>query len=362
MVRFLRQKTKQNNNNLTTNIMTPIILKGEEDMPTVILDRDNNLFEMSGRSLPEDSIKFYKPILQWLDEYEKNPLPKTEFVFRMTYFNTATAKQILEILIRLEDIYANGNEVRVNWLYPAGDGDMEDAGLEYARIVNVPIIIEPDNVQSSQSTAEPTDEITTPTKNNFVISISRELCAGGEVVGHLLAEKLRIKYFDDTVVEALTQKYNSVSDALENVKSQKNYWWGDIRDYLKSNDENKQKNNENTFALHAKILNDIADTESCVVAEQDGFYMFKDRPNHISIFIGAPIESRISRLMAKENISYTEAAQKIETTAKEREEYVLQITGSQRHDTRNYDIVINMDKISEEGAVDVIMTYIARCH
>lgn len=342
--------------------MTPIILKGEEDMPTVILDRDNNIFEMSGRSLPEDSIKFYKPILQWLDEYEKNPLPKTEFVFRMTYFNTATAKQILEMLIRLEDIYANGNEVRVSWLYPAGDGDMEDAGMEYARIVNVPIIIEANNNETTISSQQETEDSSTPTKNNFVISISRELGAGGEVVGHLLAEKLRIKYFDESVVEALTQKYNSVSDALENVKSQKNSWWGDIRDYLKSNDEPSNHYNENTFALHAKILNDIADTESCVVAEQDGFYMFKDRPNHISIFIGAPIESRISRLMGREDISYEEASQKIEQTAKKREEYVLKMTGSLRHDTRNYDIVINMDKISEEGAVDVIMTYIARCH
>ncbi|MBQ5513354.1 MAG: SiaC family regulatory phosphoprotein, partial [Bacteroidales bacterium] len=53
-------------------------IKGEEDIPTVILDRENNIFELSGRSIPEESAKFYRPILNWLDEYARNPLPRTD--------------------------------------------------------------------------------------------------------------------------------------------------------------------------------------------------------------------------------------------------------------------------------------------
>lgn len=114
-------------------------IQGAIDTPTVILDRDANKFEISGRSLPENAIKFYMPILEWLDDYAQNPLPKTEFVFDMAYYNTATAKQILKILLRLEDLSNNGNDVHVTWMYEEDDIDMEEAGDEYARIVNIPI-------------------------------------------------------------------------------------------------------------------------------------------------------------------------------------------------------------------------------
>ena len=72
--------------------MTAFRIKGEDDIPSVTLDRDNNIFEISGRSLPEETMLFYRPILNWLDNYAHNPLPRTEFVFDMNYYNTASAK------------------------------------------------------------------------------------------------------------------------------------------------------------------------------------------------------------------------------------------------------------------------------
>ena len=100
--------------------------------------KENNIFEISGRSLPEDVVVFYKPILEWLDEYKNDPLDKTVFNFKLEYFNTASSKLLLDVLLKLEDINNDGHEVLVKWHYPDDDEDMEEAGEEYSDIVDVP--------------------------------------------------------------------------------------------------------------------------------------------------------------------------------------------------------------------------------
>lgn len=118
--------------------MEVIKIKGSDDTPNVILDAENNIFEISGRSLPEDVAAFYEPIIDWLDEYAENPNSKTVFDFKLEYFNTASSKLLLDVLLKLEDMVDDGKDVLVRWHYPDDDEDMEEAGEEYADIVDVP--------------------------------------------------------------------------------------------------------------------------------------------------------------------------------------------------------------------------------
>jgi hypothetical protein len=118
--------------------MSVINIKGSDDTPTVVLDKENNIFKISGRSLPEDVVAFYTPILDWLTDYASDPLDKTVFDFQLEYFNTASSKLLLDVLLKLEDINSDGHDVLVRWHYPDDDEDMLDAGAEYAEIVDVP--------------------------------------------------------------------------------------------------------------------------------------------------------------------------------------------------------------------------------
>lgn len=118
--------------------METIKIQGTEDTPKVILDKDNELMEISGRSLPEDVASFYDPILNWLDEYAEGPNDKTVFNFKLVYFNTASSKLLLDVLMKLEEIHEADNDVLIKWHYPEDDEDMEEAGEEYADIVDVP--------------------------------------------------------------------------------------------------------------------------------------------------------------------------------------------------------------------------------
>ncbi|MBA7528236.1 hypothetical protein ES705_20419 [subsurface metagenome] len=119
--------------------MVTILLEGTEDTPKVILDPENNIFEISGRSLPEDAVLFYQPVIDWLDELEKNPIDNMNFSFKLEYFNTASSKIILDILIKLQEIYEAGTSITVKWYNLENDEDMEEAGEEYSDLVDVPI-------------------------------------------------------------------------------------------------------------------------------------------------------------------------------------------------------------------------------
>ena len=114
--------------------MEIINLEGTEDTPKIILDKNNGIFEISGRSLPEDSAEFYQPILEWLDQYASDPNPSTNFLFKLEYFNTASSKLILDVLSKLEDV----PNMTISWYFHEDDEDMEEAGEEFSELVELP--------------------------------------------------------------------------------------------------------------------------------------------------------------------------------------------------------------------------------
>ena len=118
--------------------MEKLKIESTEDSPQIILDRESNILEISGRSLPEDVNTFYEPMMSWIEEYAKDPLDVTVFSFKLTYFNTASSKIILDILTHFEEMIEEGHEVMVRWHYPEEDEDMLEAGEEYSEMVDVP--------------------------------------------------------------------------------------------------------------------------------------------------------------------------------------------------------------------------------
>jgi SiaC family regulatory phosphoprotein len=115
--------------------MIKINLEGTEDTPKIILDPENKIYEISGRSLPEDCAQFYKPILDWLDAY--NGTGKMDFEIKLDYFNTASSKLILDILNRIEKLKDKGHDVKISWYHQEDDEDMQEAGEEFSELVEV---------------------------------------------------------------------------------------------------------------------------------------------------------------------------------------------------------------------------------
>mgnify|MGYP005851282727 CR=1 FL=1 len=119
--------------------MEPILIEGTPKTPNVKFDAAEGLIEIKGRSIPENSIEFYKPLIEWLDEYGKAPVAKTNVNIQLEYFNTSSSKCILDVFKKLESIQkSQKSEVTINWYYEEDDEDMLEAGEDYESIIRVP--------------------------------------------------------------------------------------------------------------------------------------------------------------------------------------------------------------------------------
>ena len=115
-----------------------LIIEPKSDTPGVIIDPHNNKFEIYGKSLPEDANEFFNPILIELLEYKKKPNKETLFTINLEYYNSASVRQIINILTIFEDIHASDKDVKVVWLYEDNDEIMRDNGEEFQDTVNIP--------------------------------------------------------------------------------------------------------------------------------------------------------------------------------------------------------------------------------
>ena len=202
----------------------------------------------------------------------------------------------------------------------------------------------------------------------FVITINREVGTGGRTVGRKLAEKLGVKYCDKAVIDGLTQKFGLSPERIEEIKAQKKSWWNEISNYYQTlvNSASQPMEAEvkldtaTMFETEKRILQELATQSSCVVAGRTGFMVFREWPNHLNIFIQASMEHRVQRVMRRQNVNEQEARDIIEKMDTTREAYIKKYEDTSRYDTRNYQLVISMDDLSEDDAVEVIMDYINR--
>lgn len=201
------------------------------------------------------------------------------------------------------------------------------------------------------------------TNSKFIITINRELGSGGRTVGRKLAEKLGVEYFDKAVIKALEERYNLTADQIERLKGQETGWWAEFKrkmTFSESEYELNQTNieTEDVFRAETQILKALAKDQSCVIAGRTAFYMFRDHPNHLSVLIQASMLNRMERVAREQDMSKEQARLVIDKVDKMRENYVSEFAGTSRYDARNYHLVLNMDELSEDAAVNLILQYI----
>lgn len=118
--------------------MNAINIEATSKTPEVGFDADKGLITLKGRSIPEHTVEFYKPLHQWIDEYGANPQPSTTIEIFIEYYNTSSSKSILDLLKRLENIHKMGNDMIVKWFYEEDDEALFESGEEYQSMVEIP--------------------------------------------------------------------------------------------------------------------------------------------------------------------------------------------------------------------------------
>lgn len=100
----------------------------------VDLDAETGILLFSGRSYPENSVGFFKPIIEWMESYALHPAAETQCTFRIEYFNSASRKNVIEIFRILESIHKSAHPVKVIWDFEEVDDSMKETGEEYQNL------------------------------------------------------------------------------------------------------------------------------------------------------------------------------------------------------------------------------------
>lgn len=119
-------------------MLTPLRILPTNESLEVVLDKEMGRFEFHGKSLPENPNEFFEPVLSWFKEYVKNPNKETIVIFKMEYFNTASAKRILDVLATCYEIHKKKLSIIINWYYRFNDEDMKETGESFSEIVHLP--------------------------------------------------------------------------------------------------------------------------------------------------------------------------------------------------------------------------------
>ena len=206
----------------------------------------------------------------------------------------------------------------------------------------------------------------------FIITLSREVGSGGHTVGSILAKKLNVRYCDKLLLESLEKQFNLTSSGIEKLKGEKKSWLADFLKYVspipsarimgldpKYTQEFKiDVTTDDIYKAEVEILRGFAEMGSCVIAGRSGFFIFKDHPNTLNVFITASRAHRIDRIMRKQGLSEDSAKALIQGIDQERDNYIRRYAGVSRFDARNYDIVLSADAHTEEQLADIILSYI----
>ncbi len=128
--------------------MNPLIIKETIATPKVTFNISENNYEIKGCSRPEDVRDFYSPIIDWLKEFKatinqelKNTYTAANpiiFRFKFDYFNSSSAKFILDILVFINEIHNEGLHLQIDWYYDENDDDMKEVGEELSEVVDFP--------------------------------------------------------------------------------------------------------------------------------------------------------------------------------------------------------------------------------
>lgn len=114
-------------------------LEATPKTPKLNFDSETGTFEISGRSIPENSIEFYRPLMNWLEEFTNEPISAIKMDVKLEYFNTSSSKCLVEIFRKLEKVHQCGKEVEVTWYYEEEDEDMQESGEDFKEIIKLPI-------------------------------------------------------------------------------------------------------------------------------------------------------------------------------------------------------------------------------
>lgn len=105
--------------------------------PHIVLDPDSNTFLIEGKSFPEDGKEFYRPVIEWMNEYKTTYPSSFKIEFNLFYLSSSSVISIKQVLMKAIDMQAQGTKITVVWNYDEDDEDIKKTGEDYEKLLQM---------------------------------------------------------------------------------------------------------------------------------------------------------------------------------------------------------------------------------
>lgn len=195
---------------------------------------------------------------------------------------------------------------------------------------------------------------------NFVVTIGREFGSGGREIGELLAEKLGFTFYSERLASKASEATGIDEEFFRKAdeKQKNSFWYMFAMSNLLSDDLDTAlgllPTNEKLFIEQTKVIEELAENENCVIVGRCSNYILKENPNAIHVFIYSSMNSKIRRIMQRQNMTEAQAKKHILKIEKERKVYYNYYTECTWGDKADYDICLDSSRFSKEEIVDIL--------
>lgn len=199
--------------------------------------------------------------------------------------------------------------------------------------------------------------------DNLVISIGRQFGAGGRKLGHILADRLGLPYFDKELLSEAAARFGFHQDIFAQADEKRP---SIIHALLNFNVfsptghfSTSTMNAEDLYSLQSKVIRQLAVEGPCVIVGRTADYILRDDPNLVSVFVHADIEVRAQHILDRGDASsITEAIALAQRRDKLRSEYYNYFSGRKWGDAASYSLCVDSSKIPIEAIADVVLSYL----
>lgn len=201
--------------------------------------------------------------------------------------------------------------------------------------------------------------------DNLVITIGREYGSGGHEIGQKIAAELGIKCYDRELLELAAKDSGLCPEIMENhdEKPTNSFLYSLVMDtysmgFSSASTYMDMPINHKVFLAQFEAIKKLADRESCVIVGRCADYALEDYPNMVSVFIKAPLSSRVARIMDRNSVSEDKAFELIAKRDKKRASYYNYYSSKKWGEAKSYDLCLDSSKVGIEGSIQVIKAYI----
>lgn len=193
-------------------------------------------------------------------------------------------------------------------------------------------------------------------ERNFVITIGRQLGAGGSALAEELGRRLGVPVYNREIINEAAKQSGMTAELFEKADEEENHLkplgtgiWS-----FGSMTTQGFINNDTLFAIQSQTIESLAERGSCIIVGRCADYVLRERENVLSVFVTAPLEDRVARICSSCEKGEKECRQWITTTERKRSSYYNYYTFKTWGAAESYDLCLNTSKLGVEGCADIV--------